>query len=74
MTKIVCNLTLHVTLPEQFILCFRGRAVAHSLYQWTFPLSDKILKKIEIGKNILIDSLEEHPTFTKFAKFGCEML
>ena len=22
--------------------------------QWTFPLSDKILKKIEIGKNITI--------------------
>ena len=42
--------------------------------QWTFPLSDKILKKIEIGKSITDHSLKEHPTFTKISKFGCEML
>ena len=33
--------------------------------KWTFLLSDKILKKIEIGKKYH-HSLKEHPTFTKF--------
>ena len=28
--------------------------VLSSVLQWTFPLLDKILKKIEIGKNITI--------------------
>ena len=33
MNKIVCNLTVHDTLPEQPILCLSARAVAHSLSQ-----------------------------------------
>ena len=37
------------------------------------PFRQNFEKKIEIGKKYH-HSLKEHPTFTKIAKFGCEML
>ena len=43
-------------------------------FEWTFPLSNKIILKKSKYRQKYHYSLKEHPKFTKVAKFGCEML
>ena len=38
--------------PMEFVAVTETWLNGEAVDQWTFPLSDKILKKIEMGKNI----------------------
>ena len=48
------NRRFYSILEENVDIMKRNVLINHSLHEWTFPLSDKILKEIEIGKNITI--------------------
>ena len=61
-TKVIFHLNAHSNVKQvyravdkiRYVINLSGSFLSLLHNQWTFPLSDKILKKIEIGKNITI--------------------